>query len=297
MRVILHSDDLGITSQVTEHILKAWRDGVLDGFSIIANGNAINQIPDALHSTPELKARISVHFNLTEGCSSAPSAQIPLLVDADGQLRHTFGSLFLNVVFSSPAKRRELFRQITIECAAQIATVRSLCAGRAVTAVDGHNHIHMIPGVFMAVAYAANAACIPEIRISSEPFFMENPKRDWLQLSWWINLIKHLLLRTFSTSAFRVARQFGLHAPEAIIGVLYSGKMSSARALSGIEAAVAAVEIEVLLHIGRASADEAARWKNQTYAAFHLSKSRDVERAEIYLLAKHIHSKDRSATA
>lgn len=155
--IILHSDDLGITSHVTECILDAWRAGYLHGFSIIANGDAIKQIPDALSSASELQARIAVHFNLTEGHSSAPAKQIPLLVDADGQLRHTFGSLFLIVIFSTWNKRRELFRQINIECIAQIVAVRSLCAGRAITAVDGHNHIHMIPGVFTSVARATRA--------------------------------------------------------------------------------------------------------------------------------------------
>jgi len=272
-------------------MLDAWRGGHLDGFSIIANGNAINQIPDALESASELHARIAVHFNLTEGISSAPSAQIPLLVDEDGQLRHTFGSLLLNAIFSTPTKRRELFRQISIECVAQIIAVRSICNGRAITAVDGHNHIHMIPGIFTSVAYASIAEGVPEIRISAEPFFIENPMRDWLQLFWWINLIKHLLLNIFSHSAFRAAKRIGLRAPDAIIGILYSGKMSAVRALRGIEAASGAAEIEVLFHISRASADEAARWKNSTYSAFHLSESRDIERAEIYLLAKYLHRK------
>ena len=54
-RIILHSDDLGITSHVTRHILDAWRVGHLDGFSIIANGAAVNQIPEALMASPEQK--------------------------------------------------------------------------------------------------------------------------------------------------------------------------------------------------------------------------------------------------
>ena len=76
-----------------------------------------------------------------------------------------------------------------------------------------------------------------------------------------------------------------------IIGVLYSGKMSAARALCGIKSASEADEIEVLFHIGRATSEEAIRWKNAAYAAFHLSKSRDDERAEICTLAKYMRDK------
>ena len=70
-RIILHSDDLGITSSITKNMLDSWRAGHLKSFSIIANGSAINEISDALTSSPELKARIAVHFNLSEGFSSA----------------------------------------------------------------------------------------------------------------------------------------------------------------------------------------------------------------------------------
>jgi len=290
-RIILHSDDLGITSHVTKHILDAWRAGYLDGFSIIANGDAVKQIPDALIFNSEKKARISVHFNLTEGRSSAAADQIPLLVDAYGQLRHTFSSLLLIIIFSSWNKRRDLFNQIYIECIAQIKVVRSLCVGRTITALDGHNHIHMIPGVFTAVALAAHAEGIPEIRISAEPFFIDNPWADWIKSFWWVNLLKHHLLNFFALYAYRVAKQIGLYSSKAIIGILYSGNMSMTRALSGINAAISKEEIEVLFHIGRAKSNEAKRWKNSRYATFHLSKLRDEERLELYLLAKYIRYK------
>lgn len=63
-RVILRRDDFGIACHATGRILDVWRAGHLDGFSIIANGDAIRQIPGALMAAPELKARISVHINL-----------------------------------------------------------------------------------------------------------------------------------------------------------------------------------------------------------------------------------------
>lgn len=294
--IILHSDDLGITARATEQVLDSWRSGALDSFSIIANGDATRKIPGALMATPELRARIAVHFNLTEGRSSAAAEQVPLLVDRSGQLRHTFGSLLQNIIFSLPSRRRELLRQINKECAAQIVEVRSLCPGREITAVDGHNHIHMIPGVFAEVARAAYAADIPFIRISDEPFFMENPRHDGLRLFWWINLIKLLLLGFFSVNARQVARKVGLHAPDAMIGVLYSGNMSAKRALRGIRAASGATEIEVIFHIGRATSEEASRWRDATYAEFHLSKSRDDEREEISRLATYLRNKDISSS-
>jgi hypothetical protein len=266
--------------------LEAWRSGHLNGFSIIANGDATGMIPAGLADSAELPVRLAVHFNLTEGYSSAPATEVPLLVDASGELRNTFGSLFVAALFSPLSKRRELFRQITIECTAQIVAVRSLCGTRAITAIDGHNHIHMIPGIFAAVAQSARDAGIPEIRISSEPFYMEKPWRDWQRLFWWKNLIKHLLLRILSVKARLVAQRVGLRWPDAIIGVLYSGRMSAARALRGIKAAEGATEIEIVFHIGRSHATEASRWRRSAYAVFHLSEWRDIEYVEIGQLAE-----------
>jgi chitin disaccharide deacetylase len=286
MRVIRHSDDLGITLHSTSRILEAWRSGNLNGFSIIANGDATGMILAGLADSAELPVRLSVHFNLTEGHSSAPAAKVPLLVDASGEFRNTFGSLFLAALFSPPSKRRELFRQITIECTAQVAAVQSLCGTRAITVIDSHNHIHMIPGVFAAVAQSARNAGIPEIRISSEPFYMEDPWRDWQRLFWWKNLIKHLVLRILSVKARQVARRFGLHWPDAVIGLLYSGRMSAARALRGIKAADGVTEIEIIFHIGRSHVTEASRWRRSAYTAFHLSEWRDIEYVEIGQLAE-----------
>lgn len=289
MQIIRHSDDLGITHQSTKHLLEAWRSGHLDGFSIIANGDAIDEIPDGLAGEAERGARIAVHFNLTEGRSSMPPSGVPLLVDSRGELKHTFGSLMLAILFATSARRNELIRQIAAECTAQISAVRALCGVRVVTAVDGHNHIHMIPGVFTAVAQATRDAGIPEIRISSEPFFQET-WRDWLQPFWWINLIKHVLLRILSISGRRVAQRYCLKSPDVIIGVLYSGRMTAARALRGIEAAVGASKVEIVFHIGRANLSEVARWRHSAYSSFQLSKWRDIERAEVCHLSERMHT-------
>lgn len=288
-RIIRHSDDLGVTRQSTAQVLDAWRAGYLDGFSIIVNGDAVAQIPTGLSAAPDLPARIAVHFNLTEGYPSAAVKEVPMLVDASGQFRHSFGSLLGTVLFSSSGKRLEFLRQIACECSAQIAAARMLCGTRAITAIDGHIHIHMIPGVFAVVARAALNAHIPEIRISDEPFYLVDPWRDWRRLFWWINLVKHILLRVLSIRAHAFIRQTGLHAPDAVIGVLYTGRMSAARALSGIKAAVGAAEIEVLFHIGRANSAEAGRWRNPADTAFHLSELRDTERKELRLLSERLH--------
>jgi len=289
MRVIRHSDDIGITRQSTAQALEVWRVGNLDGFSILVNGDGADQISYALTATP-LPVRLAVHFNLTEGRSSATPADVPLLIRDDGSFRHSFGSLLSACLLATAPKRRELLRQIALECAAQIAAARSLCGARVLSAIDGHIHVHMIPGIFGVVARCARDAGISEIRISSEPFHIADPWRDLLRPIWWVNLVKHLLLRVLSLSARRIAREAGVKATGALVGVLYSGRMSAARALCGIGAAAraGAAQSEVVFHIGRTSVDETGRWRRPADIAFHLSELRDMEREELGRLSEYL---------
>lgn len=282
MRVIRHSDDLGITEQATKQLLASWLAGNLDGFSILANGDAVALVSEALLNNPQ-PARIAVHFNLTEGYPLAPSYEIDLLVDARGRFKHNFVSLLMVLLGSTPKKREKLKEQIRLECTKQIEFIRSLCGTRSITAIDGHVHIHMIPGVFDTVARCAHDEGIPEIRISNEPFHLADTRKDWKQRFWWINLSKHLLLRLFSLAAHSKVRARGLYAPDAILGVLYSGEMSLERTLSGLRAAKAAAasELEIIFHIGRSTPKEVSQWKNNQEAEFHLSKWRDIERDEL----------------
>lgn len=287
-KVIRHTDDLGMTKKTTAYIIQSWINGHLDSFSIIANGDAAEDVRIELERNSARSVRIAVHFNLTEGRSSAPRNEVPLLVDDKGEFRHSFGSLFAVAMVSALAKKTDLFNQILHECKAQIAEVSSICGDRQIITVDGHNHIHMIPGVFSAVAQAARDAGIPEIRISDEPFYVASPWHDWRKMFFWINIAKHLLLKLLSANSRRVVKQFGLHSPDAIVGVLYSGKMSALRAMCGVKAAAHGSIVEVVFHIGRANLSETARWRNNSYARFHISELRDSERAELVLFSQEL---------
>jgi predicted glycoside hydrolase/deacetylase ChbG (UPF0249 family) len=283
MTVLFHGDDLGITAGASRGMIAAWTAGALDGFSIIANGDAIETVREELAKHSGRAARIAVHFNLTEGRPSAPPDRVPLLLGPGGTFRGGFGSLFLRWLFGSAAARAALAEQAGIECRAQIQAVRALCGGRSIQAVDGHNHVHMIPNLFAAAAQAARAEGVPEIRVSREPFYLASPI-DALKPFWWLNLIKHVLLRMLSRSAAPVARASGLRFPRFMVGVLYTGHMTGRRAQRGIEAA-GGDDVEVVFHVGRSDEAEALRWKGLgRYASFHLSPRRTIEYEELLRL-------------
>lgn len=284
MDVFFHSDDLGASPKVNEDILSAWESGDLDGFSVLANGVAMEQVRQRLLGAATRPARISVHLNLSESRCMATAAHIPLLVDRGGNLRHSFGSLLLLWLKSSRWGRVELARQVELEWGAQIAAVQSLCAPREVIQVDGHVNVHMLPFLFPIAARCAASAGVPGIRISREAFYMADKLRDGFRPYFWINIIKHILLRLLSIKADRTARACGLNAPDKTVGVLYTGHMTRKRAHAGIAAAAqsGANKVEVVFHVGGAERHEADRWQHSpAIERFYLSPQRAVEREEI----------------
>jgi predicted glycoside hydrolase/deacetylase ChbG (UPF0249 family) len=274
----IHSDDMGATAQVTQRMLASWQAGVLSGFSVLANGAACDQMAAVLEADATRPARIACHLNLSEGPSSAPAQLVPLLVDAEGNLRHTFGSLIQAWI----ANRSALTRQVELEWRAQIATLQQRIAPRSIVVVDGHMHVHMLPFLFPAAARLAAQAGIPAIRIAREPLFATDT-RDLLNTYFAVNLIKHSVLKACSWLATPAARRHGLSSPTRMIGILYTGHMNLAAALAGIDAARRqnAAEVEVVFHVGRAAEDERHRWKGrESMAAFYCSPLRDSEFAE-----------------
>lgn len=286
VNILLHSDDLGATESVSQGILDRWRNGYLDGFSVMANGEAGQTCQTALRAEAGRPARIVVHLNLSEGPSTLPASEIPLLVNTQGKLQHGYGSLLKLWYFGGKTQRDELLRQVAAEWQAQIERVRNIVAPRPLTAVDGHVHIHMLPFLFPVAAQLARENGIPAIRISQEPFYFAG-WRDLFSSAFGINLLKHLILRVYARSARPAAQKNGLTHPERIIGLLYSGRMSQQAVLAGIHAAqsLGTQSLEVVMHVGRADKRECSRWTNQpSYAAFNLSPLRDLEFREVALL-------------
>jgi predicted glycoside hydrolase/deacetylase ChbG (UPF0249 family) len=287
LKIFLHTDDLAATESMSKGMLDRWMHGYLDGFSIMANGEAAQTCRDTLTAAAARPARLIAHLNLTEGPSAVPPSEVPLLVDHNGQLKHGFASLALLWLKSSPKQRKALQDQVEREWRAQLAQISELVKPRELNGVDGHLHIHMLPFLFPIAARLACERGIGSIRITQEPFHLERGWRDLLVVPVLVNLIKHVVLRVCSVRARKVARQMKLSAPDYVVGVLYSGRMTAASAWAGITEAKQrnARSVEVLFHVGRASEQERTRWgERHAFAEFPCSTQRDQEFAELALL-------------
>jgi len=158
-QLIVNADDFGLTPGVNEGILDTHKEGIVTSASLMANGSAFDAAVSISHRTPELG--IGVHLNLTTGEPVSPPLGIRSLVDGNGRLHFSVGRLLRAL-----ALRRVDLRHVESELRAQITKVVN--AGILPTHLDGHKHMHLLPGVSDIVIRLAQEFSIRGIRCPRE---------------------------------------------------------------------------------------------------------------------------------
>ena len=157
--LIVNADDLGWTEGVNRGILDAFRRGIVTSTSLLANGAAFAEAVKAAKSAPRLG--VGVHLNLSDGAPVADRETVMSLLNDDGNLADGPERLLLK-----RARLKLVLDEVEEEWDAQIQKVRD--AGIRPTHLDGHKHVHMLPGLFEIVLRLAKKHGIEAIRVSLE---------------------------------------------------------------------------------------------------------------------------------
>lgn len=157
--LIVNADDLGWTAGVNRGIAEAHRNGIVTSASLLANGEAFAEAAELARETRGLG--VGVHLNLSDGSPSAPSDSVRSLLNDSGEFEGGPDGLLLKI-----ATRGISLREVETEWQAQIAKVRA--AGLEPTHLDGHKHVHMLPGLFEIALRLAKRHGIGAIRVSHE---------------------------------------------------------------------------------------------------------------------------------
>jgi hopanoid biosynthesis associated protein HpnK len=157
--LIVNADDLGWTEGVNRGIAAAHRNGIVTSASLLANGRAFEDGVRIAGTLPELG--VGVHLNLSNGIPTASPEQVPSLVDEKGEFSGGPENLLLRLT----TKKLDA-REVEIEWEAQIEKVRA--AGIRPTHLDGHKHVHMLPGLFRIALRLAKKHGIEAMRVSLE---------------------------------------------------------------------------------------------------------------------------------
>jgi len=158
-QLIVNADDFGLTEQVSGGILDAHREGIVTSTTLMANGGAFDAAVSMSRRAPRLG--IGVHLNLTQGQPVSPALRIPSLVDAKGRFDLSPGRLLRGIL-----TRQVDLADVETELRAQIRKI--FRAGISPTHLDGHKHVHVLPGVSEIVIGLAQEFSIPSVRCPQE---------------------------------------------------------------------------------------------------------------------------------
>jgi len=269
LRLIVNADDFGLSERVNEGIVQAHRLGILTSASLIASGEAFEHAIALTKASPTLD--IGVHLTLIEERPMTSPDVVPTLVNGNGRL-HPHALAFVRRYFLG----RISLDQVRHELDAQIGSIVS--RGVKVSHLDGHQHLHMLPGVRRIVGELARKYAIPSIRYPKE-----TPRTYMLKEPGSVRrILQMLLLNSFCA----IARTSDAMRPDQFCGFFYGGRLSKENLINVLDHLPANGTCELMCHPGLD--DSAARYSHWGY---RWQEERDaLMDGEIrnYLEAKHI---------
>jgi chitin disaccharide deacetylase len=156
-RLIVNADDFGLSEAVNRAVIETHEHGIVTSTSIMAGGAAFEHAAELAARCPTLD--VGVHLTLTEQRPVAES--VPSLVGADGHFAPHATDLAKRCLRGAIA-----LDDVHKELDAQIRRVRA--AGVRPTHLDGHQHVHVLPGVARVVAKLAGDHGIRAVRVPTE---------------------------------------------------------------------------------------------------------------------------------
>jgi len=157
--LIVNADDLGWTEGVNRGIAEANRNGIVTSTSLLANGAAFALGVEMARTSPALG--VGVHLNLSDGPPVAPRELVTSLVNDKGNFQGGPENLLMRM-----GRRRLSLKEVEIEWEAQVEKVWA--AGILPTHLDGHKHVHMLPGLFEIALRLAKRRGIGAVRVALE---------------------------------------------------------------------------------------------------------------------------------
>ena len=159
-RLVINADDFGLSAGVNRGVLEAHAAGTVSSTSLLVNAPGFANAVRAARDTPVLG--VGLHLNLTTGRPVSPPDAVSSLCD-----RRTGRFCSLSRLIGRVLVGRVDGAEVARECAAQIERARG--AGVRLTHLDGHQHTHVLPGIWGPVVEAAREAEIDVMRLGLEP--------------------------------------------------------------------------------------------------------------------------------
>ena len=233
-RLIVHADDFGLSEAVNLGIVEAHRQGILTSTSLMANADAFEHAVALAKGCPTLD--VGVHLTLTEEQPVVRGPEVASLVDSANRFPphlFQFAARYARGKISLAAVRAELDAQIR----------RVLDHGVRPSHLDGHQHVHVLPGIAQVVADLARTYRIRSVRYPAERIrrYMLRDMRAARRVA------EQLALRVFcSLSPLRKLRDV-----EDFVGFYFGGRLTEANLETVLTSLTADQTVELMCHPGR----------------------------------------------
>jgi predicted glycoside hydrolase/deacetylase ChbG (UPF0249 family) len=265
-KLIVTSDDFGISLGVNHAVIEAYLNGALTNASLLVSAKYFEAaIKLAKEKAPGLK--LGLHINLTTGKPILPATYVPKLVDKEGKFKYgPVGLLFQTIIKPS------ILNEIACEIEAQIDKLKT--SGVQICHLDGHHHVQMIPGIFPIILKLAEKYHIKRVRVVNESLLHTICKTHDLRFLINGGIARYALLKTlYIFNNYKTKTYF--------FSILNSCQITP-ELVKNISIPNGYDEIEIMLHPGNAEMDRDANIERP-----HLtSKYREIELQTAFALKR-----------
>ena len=209
-RLVVTADDLGLHRGMTDAAIRGHEHGIVTACSISACGVDVENAAGAVRAVPSLDA--GIHFTLVEERPLLPASEIKSLVFKDGKFAGGYRELFVRYTLG-----RIDLDEVEAELRAQAARLREL--GVTLLHANGHQHLHVLPGILDRVLRVAGEFGIRYVRIPDDAARRSLGMRE-LQVS---------ALSRFARAASRLAKLRGFATNDRTIGIRDAGHLDADR--------------------------------------------------------------------
>jgi predicted glycoside hydrolase/deacetylase ChbG (UPF0249 family) len=154
MKVILNADDLGLDEKTNAAIFHLMSKGRVTSASLLANGSAFEDAVIRARDFP--RSSFGIHLNLTQGFPLIDHPGLGAILNPDG----SFHRDKIRHLFIDPSLRRAVLAEWTAQAE------KVFGSGLPVSHLDGHHHVHTIPGLFLTLKRLQRRFHIRRVRLT-----------------------------------------------------------------------------------------------------------------------------------
>ena len=212
--VIITGDDFGVSRQVNAGIIRAYREGVLRGTSMMVAGAARDEATWLARENPTLD--VGLHLVVCRGTSVLPFDKLEGIVDSAGRFAENPVMAGMRYFFN-----RKIRTHLRDEIRAQIDLHLRLIG--YLNHIDGHLNFHVHPVLADILLDLAAEYRVPCIRIPREPIITTLAlARDHFGRK----LIEAVIFRALSRRTRRMLAARGICTTDYLFGLHQSGNLT-----------------------------------------------------------------------